>query len=176
MAKYNLSNNTSLVWNSVEQKWVPCPKRDGTDALGNFNKSEKDVKFVDEDKYVTYKNPETVSMNQGYQKHTSGAMREKIQSIRYDYMPARIVNESYARVADFGANKYDVDNWMKGLPQSQLAASLQRHLWAYMDGEDNDEESNLCHLDHVLWNAVALVYNRYHDLEDDRFESRKASK
>lgn len=106
-----------------------------------------------------------------FTEHTSGAKREKLNSIRYDYMPARIVNESYARVADMGAKKYAPWNWAKGLPVSQLASSLQRHLWAYMEGEDHDPESGLSHLDHVLWNAVALVYNEYHGIQDDRFKN-----
>lgn len=62
-------------------------------------------------------------------------------------------------------------NWAKGLPTSQIANSLQNHLWAYMEGENTDPESNLSHLDHLLWNAVALLYNEYHRIEDDRFKN-----
>lgn len=100
--------------------------------------------------------------------HTTGALREKMGSPRYDYMPSRIVNEAYGRVAEFGAVKYAARNWEKGLPMSQISSSLQRHLFAFMDGEDKDPESGLSHLDHMLWNAVALVYGEYHDLCDDR--------
>ena len=103
--------------------------------------------------------------------HSSGAKREKLNKGRYDYMPARIVNEAYARVAAFGAEKYEPWNWAKGLPTSQIANSLQNHLWAYMEGENTDPESNLSHLDHLLWNAVALLYNEYHRIEDDRFKN-----
>jgi hypothetical protein len=92
--------------------------------------------------------------------------------VRYDYLPSQIVNDSYGRVAEFGATKYAPDNWRKGLPISQLSGSLQRHLWAYMEGEEFDSESGLSHLDHVLWNAVALVYNRDKNLCDDRIKTR----
>jgi len=104
--------------------------------------------------------------------HSSGARREKLNGYRYDYMPAREVNEAYASIATMGAIKYDTDNWMKGLPISQLSASMQRHLWAYMSGEDKDPESGLSHLSHVLWNAVAMVYFESKGVMDDRFKER----
>lgn len=116
-------------------------------------------------------------MNKIMPRHESGAMREKLEALRYDFMPAKEVNEAYARVATHGAEKYDVDNWVKGLPTSQLSASLQRHLWSYMSGEDKDSDSGLCHLDHILWNAVALVYFRENGNKfDDRFPNRLADK
>lgn len=109
----------------------------------------------------------------------TGAMREKLQALRYDYMPALEVNEAYARVAAHGAEKYDTDNWMKGLPTSQIFGSLMRHSWALMRGETYDngpKGSGLLHTDHILWNAVALVYNAVHKPDqDDRFENRKNS-
>lgn len=60
-------------------------------------------------------------------------------------------------------------NWAKGLPQSQIASSLQRHLWSYMEGEDNDPDTGLPHIAHMLWNAVSLVYNDHYGIQDDRF-------
>jgi hypothetical protein len=108
--------------------------------------------------------------------HTTGAMREKLTAQRYDYMPALEVNEAYARVAIFGAGKYNVDNWMKGLPVSQVVGSLMRHVWKLMSGESYDKDSSLHHTDHILWNAVALVYYFKHDMGDDRFTNRLESK
>lgn len=106
----------------------------------------------------------------------SGALREKLDAERYDYMPALEVNEAFARVAAFGAQKYATDNWMKGLPTSQLFGSLMRHSWAWMRGEQFDngpKGSGLLHTDHILWNAVALVYNQANLPQcDDRFENR----
>lgn len=105
----------------------------------------------------------------------TGAMREKMDSLRYDYMPQRITNEAYARVAAFGHKKYDIDNWAKGLPVSQIASSLQRHLWDFMEGNDRDNGeggSGELHTDHILWNAIALCYAMHHNLEDDRFQER----
>jgi hypothetical protein len=101
-----------------------------------------------------------------FQQHTTGAKREKLSS-RYDLFPIEAIS-AYSRVAEFGAIKYEPWNWAKGLPRMQIAASLIRHLWAYMRGEDNDPESGLAHTDHILWNAVALVYHHDRGMEDDR--------
>lgn len=112
--------------------------------------------------------------NHGVNEKT-GALREKMGSLRYDYMPQRITNEAYARVAKFGHAKYDIDNWAKGLPVSQIASSLQRHLWEFMEARDRDDGeggSGELHTDHILWNAVALCYAMHHNLEDDRFKNR----
>lgn len=103
-----------------------------------------------------------------FSEHSSGAQREKLNSPRYDLMPARLVNDYYGSVAEHGLNKYAPRNWEKGLPQSQIAASLQRHLWAYMEGENLDPDSKLPHVGHILWNAVALLYNYHNNIEDDR--------
>jgi hypothetical protein len=98
--------------------------------------------------------------------HTSGAKREKM-SLRYDLVPFEGI-EAYARVAEFGAKKYAAWNWSAGLPRMQLAASLLRHLFAYMRGQDKDPESGLAHTDHIIWNAFALCHHHHHGIEDDR--------
>jgi hypothetical protein len=105
-------------------------------------------------------------------KHSTGAMREKLAAPRYDLMPSRIVNDAYARVAAFGALKYAPRNWEAGLPVVQVSGSLQRHLWAYLEGENLDPESGLSHLDHILWNAAALCFNEHHGICDDRIPTR----
>ena len=177
MAKFDLTDTSNpKVWSPEAQDFIPYDNErmpqsplpyDGTDTLGDFNKQKS-----------SYRKPKAVSMDQGYKRHTSGAQREKMTSVRYDYMPARLVNEAYGAVGTHGAEKYDTDNWMKGLPQSQIAGSLQRHLWEYFDGHDFDDGpkgSGLPHVYHILWNAVALLYGYENKLEDDRFESRKTS-
>lgn len=106
----------------------------------------------------------------GSPSHKTGAKREKLGHPRYDYMPAKDTNESFARVATFGAEKYGDNNWKKGLPISQISGSLQRHLWSFMDCEDIDDDSQLEHLDHIVWNAIALRWTMTHKPAcDDRF-------
>lgn len=108
----------------------------------------------------------------GFAEHSTGAKREKLEANRYDLMPSRIVNEAYARVAAFGAKKYEPRNWERGLPSVQITGSLERHLWAWLEGQDKDPESGLSHLDHVLWNAVALCFNEVNEIGDNRIPTR----
>lgn len=62
-----------------------------------------------------------------------------------------------AEVSDFGAKKYSVRNWEKGMSYSRMYDSCQRHLLAYLGGEYRDTESNLPHLYHALWNIAGLI-------------------
>lgn len=75
-------------------------------------------------------------------------------------MVMRGAAEGIARVAEFGANKYSRDNYRKGFPDSSIFDSMMRHILAYTNGEEFDAESGLCHLDHIAWNAGALLEQR----------------
>lgn len=105
-------------------------------------------------------------VEQNFEAHTTGAMRQNMREV-YDLFPIEGL-KAYCRVAEFGANKYAPWNWARGLPQTQIAASLTRHLSAYLRGEENDQDSGLSHIDHVVWNAVALAHHREHGLCDTR--------
>ena len=99
---------------------------------------------------------------------SSGAQREKLDSLPYDLVPFQEIADAYSRVAEFGAKKYDPWNWSKGLSRIQILSSLCRHTWSYLRGEDYDVESKLLHTDHIIWNAVTLCHNVHHNLEDGR--------
>jgi hypothetical protein len=66
--------------------------------------------------------------------------------------------EPMVKVLMFGAEKYSSHNWKKGLKYSEISESLQRHLNAFMEGENNDPESKLSHVGHILCNAMFLSY------------------
>lgn len=68
-----------------------------------------------------------------------------------------------ARVLTFGAQKYAAHNWRKGIVYSRLFDALQRHLWAWWNGEENDPESGESHLDHA---ACCLMFLR--EMSEDR--------
>lgn len=66
--------------------------------------------------------------------------------------------EPMVEVLMFGATKYAPWNWAKGLKYTEISESLQRHLNSFMEGEDNDPESKLSHIGHIMCNALFLSY------------------
>jgi len=66
--------------------------------------------------------------------------------------------EPLVQVLMFGAVKYDDHNWKKGLKYTETCESLQRHLNAFIEGEDNDPESKIAHVGHIMCNAMFLSY------------------
>lgn len=57
------------------------------------------------------------------------------------------------KVVSSGAN-----NWKGGLKYTEVCDSLQRHINAFIEGEDYDEESKLAHVGHILCNAMFLSF------------------
>lgn len=74
------------------------------------------------------------------------------------------------RVLEYGAQKYEAWNFTKGLSITEICESLKRHLDAFMEGQDADEESGLSHIGHIQANALFLSWMLQHRPEmDDRF-------
>jgi len=65
---------------------------------------------------------------------------------------------SLVKVLEFGATKYGKFNWTKGLLTTEICESMLRHIFAYLDGEDKDEESGLPIEGHIFCNAMFLSY------------------
>lgn len=57
-------------------------------------------------------------------------------------------------VLTMGAEKYAPDNWKKGLPVREIMDSALRHIYAFMDGENVDQESGKHHLAHAAVNLM----------------------
>lgn len=87
---------------------------------------------------------------------------------RFDLVPAHPL-EQLAKLYTKGADKYEENNWLKGFRFGRTFAALQRHAWAWQDGEDIDPETGLSHLAAVAWNAFALMEFQHRGIgEDDR--------
>lgn len=56
-----------------------------------------------------------------------------------------------------GAEKYEPRNWEKGMSWGSMLASMLRHTFLFMAGQDKDAETGLLHTQHIAWNALALL-------------------
>lgn len=81
----------------------------------------------------------------------------------YSLLPTKALRAT-VDVLTFGANKYDIDNW-KYVPDSRRRYfdAMQRHVWAWKEGEQIDEESGMHHLAHAMC-CLMFLYEK--DLEE----------
>ena len=95
------------------------------------------------------------------------ADRHNSGKLPIDLVPTDAI-KGMAEVLKLGMEKYDKRNWEKGAYYSVPYASLMRHIMAFWEGEDLDQESGRPHLEHVLTNAAFLLryYNEYPELDD----------
>ncbi len=75
-----------------------------------------------------------------------------------------------ARVLKHGADKYGVRNWtIDEILASTYRGALRRHLKAWAEGEDVDQDSGESHLHHIRACCAILIDSKKHDtLIDDR--------
>ncbi len=101
-------------------------------------------------------------------KTDNGGVRADAGKTEFHLIPCDALGE-LGRVYTFGAKKYAPRNWERGMLWSRAYNSLMRHLQAFWSGENRDAESQLYHLAHVAWNAVALLTYQIRGIgEDDR--------
>ena len=89
---------------------------------------------------------------------------------RMNLLPPKAIME-VAKVLTFGAEKYDAENWRKlDDLQNRYTAGALRHIFAHMDGEQLDPETNLSHLAHAL---CCLLFKLEIELENAKIEEEK---
>lgn len=83
---------------------------------------------------------------------------------RWSLLPAGTI-ERIVAVLEFGAKKYQVDNW-QGVPDARRRYydAVMRHVEAWWGGEKNDPETGLPHLAHA---ATCLLFLMWFDNEKD---------
>lgn len=87
---------------------------------------------------------------------------------RLDLIPPTTI-WALGKVFEYGARKYDDRNWELGITYGRLFQAMQRHLWAFWQGEEEDPESGLPHLYHALAELSMLLDTHERKLaEDDR--------
>ena len=63
-----------------------------------------------------------------------------------------------ARALEYGAKKYDRNNYKKGMDWTRVCDAALRHITAWAEGEDVDQESGLNHIAHAQACLAMLSY------------------
>lgn len=107
------------------------------------------------------------------ERHTSvdGGVKDNVNKPRVDLIPSAPLFEA-GKVLAFGARKYKPHNWRLGLSWLETYGSLQRHLLAWLDGEELDRESGYTHIAHAVCQMLFLAEFTIRGTgTDDRFVS-----
>jgi hypothetical protein len=91
---------------------------------------------------------------------TTGGRKFDGGKLQYGLLPP-LALKATVEILTFGAEKYEPDNW-KHVPDSKRRYfdAMQRHMWAWKEGEQNDPESGKNHLAHAL---CCLMFLYEHD-------------
>jgi hypothetical protein len=70
--------------------------------------------------------------------------------LRWSLVPPGVM-EDYIKVLEYGAVKYDVNNWQR-VPNAttRYYDAAMRHIDAWWQGEMDDPETGMCHLAHAM--------------------------
>ena len=98
------------------------------------------------------------------------AMKYDSGKPRWDLLSTVALNE-VAKVLTFGATKYNDHNWRKGFDWSRLIAASLRHVSAFNDGEDKDQETGISHIAHAMCCLMFLLEHEIKGLgKDNRYK------
>lgn len=110
------------------------------------------------------------------------------EGVKFDAGKARMdLLDPYAvgqlsHVLAFGAQKYAAHNWRMGISKGRLIAAALRHLFAYLGGQDKDDETGLSHVAHAMCCCMFILGlehrsdldDRYKEVSGDQAPTRKA--
>lgn len=87
-----------------------------------------------------------------------GAHKYTIYTNEIDDIKGSEVTPEQVKLWGLKIKSSGVENWKKGLDQKEILDSLTRHLFALISGEENDPESGLPHIGHIMCNALFYQY------------------
>lgn len=87
------------------------------------------------------------------EKFETGAQRDSSKGKGMPHLISPHMLRRLAVLLEKGAVHYGARNWEKGIKYSRCIDSLQRHLWAFMLGDETED-----HLAAVIFNAQCLIH------------------
>ncbi len=150
----------------IGEAWgIPTVELSTYDEEFGFPTETNGVHVYDaEGKFINYED------NPLRQRTITGGVKDNRGKLPIDLVPYEAL-QGAAEVLAYGAKKYKPNNWRLGLKWMETWSSLQRHLWAWKEGEDLDPETGLSHLDHAMCQMLFLATYAHGDYAqfDDRW-------
>ena len=111
---------------------------------------------------LTLGNGESLTLGPNVTKGLEQGRKFDSNKLEYGLLPPLALEET-VKVLTFGAQKYARDNW-QFVPDSKRRYfdALQRHVWAWKQGETLDPESGIHHLAHAM---CCLMFLYEHDVK-----------
>lgn len=129
----------------TEQQW-----QDHYDRMNNFMTTKSDRNLPAE------QTPEYKAAAAAIRPEGERSLRYNTGKPDYSLIPLASMKEA-AKVLEYGATKYAVDNWRKPTNWRVSYACLMRHMAAWQSGEDLDPESGFSHLGHAACNILQML-------------------
>ena len=103
----------------------------------------------------------------------STAVKHDSQKPDYSLLTPAML-EPMTRAMMYGQQKYSRGNFRAGFENVRLTSAALRHIFAYLDREDLDPESNVSHLGHAMA-ALAMLLDNIHEgvSTDVRYEKKE---
>ena len=124
--------------NDMRNVKFPTPSKESIDNLSNW----LEQKIINEQESINLSDELSTSNT------NNQAIKYDSEKIRVELLPYNALLE-IAKVMTIGAKKYGDNNWRKGMLWSRLYGACLRHLIAWYEGQDKDEETGLLHLAHA---------------------------
>lgn len=94
--------------------------------------------------------------------------RKGTKDVRYSLLPHEALDD-VAKVMAAGTKKYPEHGWRDGYPYSYYFDATNRHLSAWLQGQDTDDETGLPTLAHAAASLlILLAMTKHHPEHDDR--------
>lgn len=93
------------------------------------------------------------------------------EKLRFSLLPIESIEE-VLKVLEFGANKYDVDNWkfVDNAQERYYDAALRHQILGSASGEDEDPETGYKHTAHAI---CCLLFKLWFELKEDKLNQEK---
>ena len=110
-----------------------------------------------DERMMNYMKPRPYVNASDIEEITDRSLRYNTSKPDYSLIPLASMKEA-ARVLEYGATKYAIDNWKKPTNWRVSYACLMRHMAAWQAGEDLDPESGYSHLGHAACNILQMLH------------------